>query len=457
MGDKEREILTQLIIDERVLSHVANKWKPAGLFKNRLFNTIANWCVDYFRKYEKAPNQHIKPIFQRWAERNDDASAVELVESVLRAASREWSKTDTNRNSDYILDEANRLFNRVALQQLSEQIDGLLEIDDIDGALKAKEAFERIDINQTNGIDIFDETLIEEVFAAHEPDLIKYPSGLGDFFHNMLTRDAFVAFEAPEKGGKSVWMMDVAFRAMCQRRKVAFFEVGDQSRSQIMRRIYSRITRKPIFLPKTGKVRYPKNITYNENEHKAKCDWDYITHPPKLERGDIRPAVQKLRRKIKSKDTFWRLSSHSNGSINVEGIRSIIDDWIRDGFVPDVICIDYADILAAPFGVYEPREQINRTWQQMRRMSQDYHCLVVTASQASAKAYKTKTLNMNTFSEDKRKRAHTTATIGISCVEEAIDLQSLVTIVRREGVNMRKPCFAAGNWSIYHPSMMSIY
>ena len=56
--------------------------------------------------------------------------------------------------------------------------------------------------------------------------------------------------------------------------------------------------------------------------------------------------------------------------------------------------------------------QINTTWKQLRALSQDRHCLVVTATQANAGSYTREApMDRRSFSEDKRKLAHAT---GIS-------------------------------------------
>jgi hypothetical protein len=115
----------------------------------------------------------------------------------------------------------------------------------------------------------------------------------------------------------------------------------------------------------------------------------------------------------------FKLDTHPNSSISVKGIEARLDAWEHfDGFVPDVIIIDYADILAAEDGRIEFRHQENEKWKALRALSQKRHCLVIVATQANAQSYDASVLKMKHVSEDKRKYAHVTGMIGLNQSEE---------------------------------------
>ena len=94
--------------------------------------------------------------------------------------------------------------------------------------------------------------------------------------------------------------------------------------------------------------------------------------------------------------------------------------FFKEGWEPDVIVIDYADILKpeAHCKTWEYRQQINETWKVLRRISQTFHILVVTATQTSASSYNSPTIKKTDFSEDKRKAAHITGMLGINQTSE---------------------------------------
>ena len=113
----------------------------------------------------------------------------------------------------------------------------------------------------------------------------------------------------------------------------------------------------------------------------------------------------------------------------------MLDSWeVFEGFIPDVIVIDYADNLAPENTREEYRHQQNRTWKMLRGLSPERHCLVVTATQANTASYDQTTLTMKNFTEDKRKYAHVTGMFGLnqSTEEKRAGLMRLNSLVMRE-------------------------
>jgi replicative DNA helicase len=131
-----------------------------------------------------------------------------------------------------------------------------------------------------------------------------------------------------------------------------------------------------------------------------------------------------------------RVSSHPNNSISARDIRATLDTWEHfDGFIPDVVVIDYADILAPIDNRKEHRHQQNETWQTLRGLSQERHCLVITATQADADSYDRHHLSLNNFSEDKRKYGHVTAMLALNQTQEekATGIMRIGVLLAREG------------------------
>jgi hypothetical protein len=127
-----------------------------------------------------------------------------------------------------------------------------------------------------------------------------------------------------------------------------------------------------------------------------------------------------------------------------------------------VVVIDYADILAPEPGATKEdyRHQINVTWQALRRLSQDYHVLVVTATQSDASSYGARILRREHFSEDKRKYAHVTGMVGINQTEEeqGKGIFLLNWILLREGSYSPGRCVhVAGCLAIANPAIVSAW
>ena len=162
--------------------------------------------------------------------------------------------------------------------------------------------------------------------------------------------------------------------------------------------------------------------------------------------------------KIQRKGDLFRLSCHSNSSLSLDYISSTVADMAREGWVADIVVIDYADILAPPKGIKDTRDQINENWKQMRRISQDFHCLVLTATQADADSYTRKVLGRRNFSDDRRKHDHVTAMLGLNVTDE--DKEYGITRVnwldrRDDEFTEGRQVYVAGCLSIGCPAMKS--
>lgn len=458
-GGEERKILIGMIVDKQVLGRIASKWE-SGLFKSQWGNLIGQWCVDFYNEYEAAPKEEIESLFESWAGSvHADDDTIRIVEKFLGNLSDEYQNYEDASNSNYTIDIASKYFNKVKLKRLSDSISGDVSSGDVEKALNSVNQYGQIEMGSGAGIDVLtDEDAIRESFEEAQEPIIQYPQALGDFFKGALQRDAFISFMGSEKRGKTWWLLDIAWRAMCQRKKVALFEVGDMSQNQIMRRLMTRAIRKPLT---PQKYDYP---TFIEKEHGTPMclvDFDHRETTKSVGWQTALKACKKvLKTKVKSKDSMLRLSCHPNSTLTVAGIKSILQNWERDGWVPDVIVIDYADILAPPIGYKDTRDQINATWKQLRALSQSNHCLVVTATQADANSYTTNTIGRSNFSEDKRKFAHVTGMVGLNATPEEKEngITRLNWIVLRESAfSETHCCHVAGCLAIGNPAIRSTF
>lgn len=412
-GGDERRLLTAMVVDRAVLAAIAGRWEK-GLFSSRWANLAGGWCVEFFRKYRKAPGKEIESLFDQWAQDGSkDKETVKLVETFLSGLSGEYSRLRKDSSPEFVLDLANQYFNRVRLQNLKDEIEADLSVGDVQKAKAKVDGFKVVEVGAGSGIDVFQEqAAVIGALQARGESLIEYPEALKNFFANSLERDAFICFMGKEKVGKTWNLVDLAYRGATQGRRVAFFEVGDMSQAQIMRRFMVRAAKHPLL---KGRVKYPIGMEPGDPPEITYKEFDYDED---LDEKKALAAFQKVTKKLNLGYPTLKLSCHPNSSINVHGINAIAEGWVRDGWNPDVIVIDYADIIAPINGAAETRDQINATWKALRAMSQSFHCLVVTATQTDAASYRAETVDRSNFSEDKRKLAHVTGMIGINQTEE---------------------------------------
>lgn len=457
---EEKQILTGMIVSTPVLSKIHSHLKgERSPFRSRWCNLVAGWCLTYFAKYGKAPRASIQSLFNSYAQKSQSKESVEMVERFLSQLSDDYRAEAKSLNNDHLIDMACRHFNKVRIANLVASLEGDLEMEEIETASSRLSSFRPFKFEAFSMRDVLtDDSLVEEVFNNEgEEALVRYPSALGDFFAGHLCRDGFVAFLAPEKRGKSFWLIDVAWRAMQQKRKVLLYSVGDMSQRQVMRRLISRASRRPIH-PVLYEV--PKKLLKVEKEFKTIREAKEPSGPLGLD--EAKKVFNRIRMKTASKTSLLKLKCTPNSTTSVADIRQDVLELSREGWTPDVIVIDYADILAPEpgSGQKETRHQINETWKALRGLSQEAHCLVVTATQSDASSNEAYVLGRSHFSEDKRKAAHVTGMVGINQTEKEKKegVYRLNWIYLREGVYYESKCVGtAGSLAICHPSMLSSF
>lgn len=485
----ERRIVLGLITSTEFARQIRVKWDPQYI-ESTTAKRLASWVIEYFDKYNKAPGRDIEGIFLDKA-KTLPPDTVDDIEEILSSLSDEDIESPTN--VDYLVNQASQYFTERRLTLHSDNIKGLIAEGSLIEAEKEACEYKPLVTGSTTDLDMSTPeslTRIDKAFCSEGQVIIKYPKQLGTFWNSQMIRGAFVALMASEKRGKTFWLLDMAMRACKQKRNVAFFQAGDMTEAQQLKRmcvylaqksdqarycglmyepvrdcIYNQIdncTRKDrtcsfgVFEGHTeDDIRKGSTIVITELVERYKEYPDYVPCQNCVEYDNkpwgavwikevnIEHPLTVDEAKTVSEEFFinhsrrFKLSSHANGTLSVKQIKAILDIWERqDNFVPDCVIVDYADLLV-PEIKSEFRHQQNDIWKGLRNLSQERFCLVVTATQADAKSYTRNRLSVCNFSEDKRKYAHVTAMYGLNQDtqdrEKKIGLMRINEIVIREG------------------------
>lgn len=494
----ERQIITGLITSDEYCKQIIPMYQPEYL-EMSFCRLIANWCVEYFGQYAKAPGLHIQDIYNSESRRGIDPDLSDLIEDFLTDLSEDYEDGDQI-NVQYILDKTVERFKRQRLIQLKDDIETDVMRGDLTEAEGKVASFKKVARASSTTINPYnDQEQLHLAFTASTKPLFTLPGPVGEFLNEHLVREGLVAFMGPEKIGKT-WLLDeLAYRAGKARCSVACFQAGDLSQSQALRRRHVRLLGKswlkkycgPYLLPvldcewnqndscqmkervspcglfehldeeqhedsladpkdnfnRAGKGYTPCTYCLKHNvidEHRNRpmfkgTVWyeERDTGKPLTWREALRAGKQYMKR-LRGKDHL--LSCHPTNTLTVTDIETQLQLWEDlEGFVPDVILVDYADILAAENTRLDPRHQHESIWADLRKLSLKYHCLVLTVTQSDAKSYEARSLKLKNFSEDKRKYSHVTAIFSLNQLEAEKE-QGVIRIgplLQREG-EMRK-------------------
>jgi len=470
-GEVVRQVLMGMIVSTPVLESLSRVWSADAL-PSPYANRIGGWCVKHFNRHNEAPRKSITDYFNRWVgSGNRDTHEVQLVQSLLSDVSDQYERLHEEVKPPHIIEMAVEQFEKTLLRGLVDDMGGDLDRDRLDKAKERLASFALSEpgeaIGRTSNL-LGDAAAWDDMFAQKVEPIIRYNGALGEFLGDTLARDNFVVVLAGEKKGKTWALLEMAWHAMMQRNRVFFFEVGDMSERQIRWRFAARMCRHPYKSTKKGKwpctVKMPRQITSQWKDRGqviSTVECDKLEFRAALTRQQIDEGEQQTMTKgLKSLDSYFRLHCCANSTLSVAAMDAEIKKAKRQGFVPDVVLVDYADILADPPNERERRLAVDKTWRHLRRINLEHHFLLLTATQADTDSYTREWLGRDNFSESKTKNAHPTAVIGLNQRqdEERLGVWRLNWAVPpREGAPGRDKVCVAGCLPLGRPFVVSCY
>lgn len=457
--DVERKILIGMVISTEFLNlihHAIHK----RYFQLEYSKIIVDWVMPYYRKYKQAPVRHIEDMYDLDAP-SFKPEMKDLLGDFLDGLSSEYQRS-RKFNASYLYDEAIVYFQERSLMILGEGIVKAISAGRPEEAKKLLVGYKEIGKNLSDWINPFDPEFMEgvyknfldpeigetpESFGAY--DLFRMPGKLGDLM-GIFKRDWLIYYLAPRKRGKTFLLQETGVQAATFGLNVAIFSL-EMSKYGFGSRLVQRL----VAMGKTNLYYYPcfdcfknqdgsckkkerlnnEKITDDKGALPAKFDpEEYKNYKPctacrgtkefkisswfeKVERPIIsrKRINQQASGFIRAYGDRMRLKVYPAFSANLKQIMSDLDMLeSSEGFVPDVIIIDYADILAPEDKRQDLHTRTDETWKTLKQMAETRHCLVVTASQGNRKSSEKKNVVSNDVGWDITKNDHVDACFALS-------------------------------------------
>ena len=428
--DEERDILIGMIISDQFLKAIQPVYKQE-FFTLPYTKIVSSWIMKHFEDYGKNPGKEIATIFDAKKIEIRDGEQIESIELFLEKLSERYEETDSY-NIEYNVDRAVNYFKARALDNLIDDIKLAKSTGDLAQAEAAVSNFKRVEKGQGEASSIwFDvEEAIQSVRADEEHDIIvRFPGELGKVLRP-ITPDDYVAFIGPPKRGKSWWLLETAILASLNKKNVLFVTL-EMPKKQLRTRIYQRITGQVVGYFNEFDDNYEVEIPYFDSAYqvtgsifKRKEKRDFISARSVMKKME---SIQGL---IKN-DNFKILEFPAN-TMSGEDLERHLDNLEHyDGFIPQIIIVDYADIMR-PLKKEDHRNSINARWEYLRTIGQARKCAMVTVSH-TVRATLTRDCREDSVVEDVRKLSHISYCIGINQLQEDKDngVQRLSVLIDR--------------------------
>lgn len=359
LGLFEKLIIYNALMDPIYLESIIEHAKPS-YFEDKNIRSVFESLSEYYSVYHKVPNiTELKVHMVDNEKRN-----------ALKQVALGFEHIDKTYDKDVLLKNSERFFREKAVYSTVLKTTIEVQSGEINTA-KILEDFEEacnINLVENYGFDYLEE--IDE----HCEDLQKVfdviPTGwkwlderIGGGF--MSAGRALYVFYGVTNVGKSIFLGNIATNILNQNKTVLLISL-EMSEQVYAKRISSQLSK----------------IAMNDLSMQ------------------IQPLKQSIEKyKIQHKMSKLIIKEFPPKSVTPLLIKSYIDRLVRKGIKPDIIVLDYLNLLAPPEKGMNSYESIKQITEQIRALTYYFNCPLVTATQTNRSAYNESNPGLETTSE----------------------------------------------------------
>jgi len=447
----ESRIVTSMIISDEFIQNIIPMLR-IEFFTNSHSRIIVQWAIEFYTTYQKAMHNEITTIYETNRRAGQIREDADLLAEFLKRLSQNYQdnyEVGESFNLSYHLDQAELYFKERSLILLSENINNALTRGQVLEAHEAVATFRVPDRVMEIGSEPFDNPDLVKKALEKKNGFFRMPGALGEMIGDSK-RSTLSAIAAPMGFGKTGYMLDFALQAYYSRLNVAFFSL-EMSEDEVTERMARAITASPR---KSGKYLFPvwdclnnqlgtckkrgfenpaiarsiqkgRNTIIERDDFPVhnyrlctQCDKFKVTAWwEEIEKKGIstKEAIQKFQGLKETFSSRFKLVSWPMYSAGLQEIISCLRIWENmEGFIPDLIVVDYADLLKPESNQKEERHNLDRIWKGLKALSQSTKTLVLTGTQTRRSTLEKGEVGQADMAEDIRKLAHVDAMWGLS-------------------------------------------
>ena len=451
---EEKRIIIGLITSSNFIQQILPIFQ-LDYFVNSYLRTIASWCVSFYEEHERAPYKHIQDIYEAEALSLKESDG-ELIQDLLKLLTEQYDPESAN--VGYLKDCTINYFRRRELEIVVNNVSILKEKGEYDEAEAQITRFSNVTTKLDSGalINIGNLEEITEIYRQREEEDKKFfhmPGDLGRYLGNFKRGDV-VGYYAPAKRGKSWTLVDHFKQGVLQRKKTLFWSI-EMTKTEILPRIMKSF--RPM-VDEEGEYPYPvfdcihnqtgdcadrvsnviildEGVVLNDPSHKACTICMRHNHPHefamtvhfarKFREADDIFTVRKMMESKRMKNPllskfnkFGRLSVHPKYTLTYDKMMRDIEILNnKDGFIPDIMILDYIDILGIDTG-FDNYKAVDEAWKLLAKIAGEFNVLMITATQANKEGHSAEVLNATHQGGYYGKNQHVNVMCGLNQTSE---------------------------------------
>ena len=432
---QELKVITGMIVSDQFLKEIF------PIVKSKYFQTfycsqVCEWCLEYFKEFKESPKKHIQDIYTKKRQYIRNEEELELLSTFLLRLSKNYEKEAQIGNINFSIKESIQYLKLRSLDILKSDLEEAVLNNDTERGEQCVSNYSRVEMADIDGIDILkDHVKVAQSFMYDDDVLFRFPGAMGEAVGDFLRSD-LVSFLAAMKRGKTWLLIYSALTGMYFGHRTLFITLEMPAK-----RIINRMWRGLEGIPKTRNNNDVEiDMPYFEEIQK---DMYEIKQRKELKKGlDISTIKASMKKYVRM---FRRgglvVKQLPPYSTTVDDVGRVLDNLgYYNNFVPDIVVIDYADLMSASNTRLDYRHQLDDIWKGLRELGLKREVLVLTASQTSRKGLNADT-DENDTAEDIRKIAHVSKLITINSSQKERELNCFrirTSIEREEKVHHRQ-------------------
>lgn len=344
----EKKVIFALLVDDEFFDKSINICK-LEYFRDEINQKIIGCLVRFYLKYSK------RITLEALEDELLKDYEVDQVELIFESIS-ESEDDDIQYYKDRFLEfcKTQKILN--STQEL---------ISDIEEGVSADEAYQKFELSQTKVLEhtsdilkppldfLLDDFTDEKIHVPRIPTLLGAvgTGGLDDFLDGGLPKGDLGMIMQPTGTGKTIFLLNLAANAVQKGYNVVFFSL-EIPEHQIIRRLYQ------FFL----------------GRHKREID--------SLTNEDLRAELKKMYNTEKFGRFFIKKVPYQTATI--QDLDKFLDKLKKDvGYYPDLLLVDYLDIMASPYKDVQDWKQLKLMSQDLRTLGEVKQIAIWTASQVN--------------------------------------------------------------------------
>lgn len=354
-GTRFQESLAQLILDDSVFAAQIGEVLDTNFFELKYLRLFTQKVYDYRKKYSVHPSRDTLGMILR----SDIGAESEVIQKQVREFFARIISSDTVDGSEHIKDVSLDFCKKQKLKEAMIKSVELIKSSSFDEVSKVINDALKLGTDNNHGYDYLADFEKRFIIKARDPistgwDLIDNITRGG------LGRRELGVVIAGTGGGKSQCMVHLGSAALKQGKNVIYYTLELQD-TVVASRFDSCITGINI------------NDLTNHKDH-------------------VLEGIKNVKGKLIIKE-------YPSKSASTVTIRNHLEKLKNHGFTPDMIIVDYADLLRPAVREKEKRQELESIYEELRGIAQMFDCTMLTCSQTNRGGMNAEVITMESISE----------------------------------------------------------